>query len=214
MNQENEYYALTKKAFNLLAPFYNILTMPLTHVRNQVVTIAHIDKESKVLDVATGTGQQAFAFAKYGYDVTGIDLTEAMLEIARRHNKNGFVKFEVGDATHLRFDQNTFDSSCISFALHDMPLDIREKVLREMVRVTKPQGVIMIVEYDLPDNKISKRLIYRFITLYESECYKQFISSDLNVMLDKTGIEVVERVPILFGAGRIWKGIKNTVKEP
>jgi demethylmenaquinone methyltransferase/2-methoxy-6-polyprenyl-1,4-benzoquinol methylase len=199
---------------NILAPINNLLTLPLIHVRNQVVTIANVDKGSKVLDVATGTGQQAFAFSKAGHDVTGVDLTESMLAVARRHNKNDFVKFEVGDATHLWFEENTFDISCISFALHDMPLNIREKVLREIVRVTKPKGVIMIVEYDLPHNQISNKLIYRFITLYESEYYKQFISSDLNVMLDKTGIEVVERVPILFGAGRIWKGIKNTVKEP
>src|SRR4030095_201407 len=136
MSDEKEYYALTKKAFDILAPVYNIMTLPLIHVRNQVVAIANVGKSSKVLDVATGTGQQAFAFAKQGHDVTGVDLTESMLAIARRHNKNGFVKFEVGDATHLRFEDNTFDISCISFALHDMPLTIREKVLREMVRVT------------------------------------------------------------------------------
>jgi ubiquinone/menaquinone biosynthesis C-methylase UbiE len=38
--------------------------------------------DSKILDVATGTGKQAFAFAKRGYDVTGIDLSEAMLKVA------------------------------------------------------------------------------------------------------------------------------------
>jgi demethylmenaquinone methyltransferase/2-methoxy-6-polyprenyl-1,4-benzoquinol methylase len=142
--------------------------------------------------------------------VTGVDLTESMLEVARRHNKNGFVKFEVGDATHLRFEENTFDVSCISFALHDMPLNIRAKVLQEMARVTKPGGVIMIVDYDLPQNKISRALIYRFITLYEGEYYKQFIGSDLDTLLHKTGIEICERVPILFGAGRILKGTKHS----
>jgi ubiquinone/menaquinone biosynthesis C-methylase UbiE len=213
MSDEKEYYALTKKAFDILAPVYNIMTLPLIDVRNQVVAIANVGKSSKVLDVATGTGQQAFAFAKQGHDVTGVDLTESMLAIARRHNKNGFVKFEVGDATHLRFENNAFDISCISFALHDMPLNIREKVLREMVRVTKPKGVIMIVEYDLPHNKISRTMIYRFVTLYESEYYKQFIGSDMDPLLQKTGIEVVERIPILLGAGRILKGIKNKVDE-
>jgi ubiquinone/menaquinone biosynthesis C-methylase UbiE len=137
-----------------------------------------------------------------------------MLAIARKHNKNGSVKFEVGDATQLRLEGNTFDISCISFALHDMPLNIREKVLQEMVRVTRPKGIILIVEYDLPHNKISRTLIYRFVTLYESEYYKQFIGSDLDTLLHKMGIEVVERIPILFGAGRILRGIKNTVGEP
>jgi ubiquinone/menaquinone biosynthesis C-methylase UbiE len=214
MSAEKEYYALTKKAFGFLAPFYNIMTLPLVHVRNRVVVIANVSKKSKVLDVATGTGQQAFAFAKHGLDVTGVDLTESMLEIARRHNKNGFVKFEVGDATHLRFEDNTFDISCISFALHDMPLNIRGKVLREMMRVTKPKGVIMIVDYDLPHNRISRAMIYRLITLYEGEYYKQFIGSELDSLLHQTGIEAVKRVPILFGAGRILKGIRNAVGEP
>ena len=69
MGEEKEYYALTKTTFDVLAPFYNLLTLPLVQVRNQVVAIANVDRGAKVLDVATGTGQQAFAFAKAGHDV-------------------------------------------------------------------------------------------------------------------------------------------------
>ena len=209
MAEEKEYYALTKKAFDFLAPFYNIMTLPLIRVRNQVVDFANAGKGSTVLDVATGTGQQAFAFAKRGHDVIGVDLTESMLEIARKNNKDGFVKFETADATHLRFETNSFDVACVSFALHDMPPNIREKVLQEMVRVTKPNGIIVIVDYDLPSNKISRALIYHFITLYEGEYYKKFIVSDLDSLLGKTGINVTERVSVLLGTGRILKGIKN-----
>ena len=133
MAEEKEYYELTKKAFDFLAPFYNIMTLPLVRVRNQVVDIAKAGKGSTVLDAATGTGQQAFAFAKRGYDVIGVDLTESMLKIARKNNWGGFVKFETADAAHLRFEEDSFDVSCISFALHDMPPNVREKVLQEMV---------------------------------------------------------------------------------
>jgi ubiquinone/menaquinone biosynthesis C-methylase UbiE len=55
-----------------------------------------------------------------------------------------------------------------AFALHDMPLNIREKALKEMVRVTKPKGVICIVDYGLPHNKMSRALIYHFITLMKA----------------------------------------------
>ncbi len=209
MVEEKEYYALTKKAFDFLAPFYNIMTVPLVRVRNRVVDFAGAGKGSTVLDVATGTGQQAFAFAKRGYDVTGVDLTESMLEIARKNNRAGLVKFEIADATHLRFEENSFDVSCISFALHDMPPNIREKVLQEMVRVTKPGGIIVIVDYDLPRNKIGRALIYRLISLYEGEYYKQFIVSDLNSLLRKASVEIIERDSALFGAARILKGIKK-----
>jgi len=210
MVEEREYYALTKKVFAFLAPFYNILTLPLVRVRNQVVDLANAGKGSAVLDVATGTGQQAFAFAKRGYNVTGVDITESMLGIAGKHNKGGLVKFEAADATHLRFEANRFDVSCISFALHDMPPKIREKVLQEMVRVTKPGGIIVIVDYDLPRNKIRRALIYRLITFYEGEYYKEFILSSLDSLLRRKGIEITERVSILFGAGRILKGLKTT----
>ena len=209
MAEEKEYYELTKKAFDFLAPFYNIMTLPLVRVRNQVVDIAKAGKGSTVLDAATGTGQQAFTFAKRGYDVIGVDLTESMLKIARKNNWGGFVKFETADAAHLRFEEDSFDVSCISFALHDMPPNVREKVLQEMVRVTRPNGVIVIVDYDLPHNKIGRALIYPLITLYEGKYYKQFIVSDLDSLLRKTGVEGIESVSVLFGAGRILKGIKK-----
>jgi len=208
MQEIKVYYALTKKVFDILAPFYNVLTLPLVKVREQVVDFTNASKGSTILDVATGTGQQAFAFAKRGYDVIGVDLTESMLAIARKQNKAGLVKFEAADATQLRFEENSFDVACVSFALHDMPLTIREKVLQEMVRVTQPNGVIVIVDYDLPRDKISRALIYRLITLYEGEYYKEFIASDLEALIGKTGIEITGKLSVLLGAGRILKGIK------
>lgn len=208
MEEINSYYALTKRAFDFLAPIYNLMTLPLIRVRHQVVDFVNTCKGSIVLDVATGTGQQAFAFAKRGYDVIGVDLTTSMLEIAKKHNKDGSVNFEVGDATQLQFEANTFDVTCISFALHDMPLAIREKVLQEMRRLTKQGGVIAIVDYDLPGNKLSKALIYRFVTLYEGEYYKKFITSDLDALLEKVGIRIMEKHSILLGAGRMIKATK------
>jgi demethylmenaquinone methyltransferase/2-methoxy-6-polyprenyl-1,4-benzoquinol methylase len=208
MEEIEAYYALTKKAFDFLAPIYDLMTLPLVGVRYQVVDFANAGAGSVLLDVATGTGQQAFAFAKRGCNVIGVDITESMLEIAQKHNKDGFVRFEIADATRLRFDENSFDVSCISFALHDMPLLIREKVLQEMVRVTKPNGIIVIVDYDLPSNKIGKAWISYLTTLYEGEYYKEFIASDLEALLAKAGIETKGEISVLFGVGRIWKGVK------
>ena len=82
------------------------------------------------------------AFAKKGLDVVGIDISEAMLKVARKKNKYLNLKLEVADATKLSIEDNSIDVSCVSFALHDMLLSIREKALQEMVRVTKPKGII------------------------------------------------------------------------
>src|SRR3990170_8246133 len=165
MDEEREYYTLIKKVFDILAPFYDIVTMPFSRIRDKVVNFTDAKNGSKILDMATGTGKQAFAFAKKGYDVIGIDLSEAMLKVANKKNRYGNVKFQVGDATNLLFEDESFDISCMSFALHDMPLTIREKALKEMVRVTKRKGTVVIVDYALPKNKIGRFLIYHFVNL-------------------------------------------------
>src|SRR3990170_7052637 len=179
MDEEREYYTLIKKVFDILAPFYDIVTMPFSRIRDKVVNFTDAKNGSKILDIATGTGKQAFAFAKKGFDVVGIDLSEAMLKVANKKNKYGNVKFEVADATNLPFEDNSFDVSSVSFGLHDMPLTIRERVLKEIVRVTKPEGMMVIVDYALPENKIGRFLIYHFVRLYEREYYSRFIKSDV-----------------------------------
>lgn len=208
-DEEKEYYLLVRKAFAVLAPFYDIIAAPFSGVRDRVVNFTNAQKGSKILDVATGTGQQAFAFAKKGYEVVGIDLSEAMLDVAKKKNRFRSAKFEVADATSLPFEDNSFDISSVSFALHDMPLSIREKVLKEMVRVTKSEGTILIVDYDLPKNKVGKFLIYHFIAFIEAEYYKTFIKSDLEALLNKNRIKIVEKETVMHGVGRILKGINN-----
>ncbi|MGB9928675.1 MAG: class I SAM-dependent methyltransferase [Methanosarcina sp.] len=205
-DEEKEYYVLIRKAFAALAPFYDIVVAPFSGVREKVVDFTNAQKDSKILDVATGTGKQAFAFAKKGYEVIGIDISEPMLNVAKKKNKYKNAKFEIADATNLPFADNNFDVSSISFALHDMPFSIREKVLKEMVRVTKPEGIIVIADYDLPKNKIAKFFVYYFIAVYESEYYKNFIKSDLEALLKKYRIETIEKRTVLSGTGRILKG--------
>ena len=208
MDEEKEYYLLTKKFWSIFAPFYDIVVTPISRVRDKVVTFTEAKIGSRILDVATGTGKQAFAFAQRGYDVTGVDLSEAMLKIATKKNRYENVKFEVADATNLPFEDNSFDVSCVSFALHEMPATIREKALKEMARVTKLKGTIVIVDYALPKNKIGRFLIYRFVKLYEGEHYSKFIKSDFEALLRKSGIEIKGELLVLLGAGRILKGIR------
>lgn len=211
MDDERHYYALVKTAFAKLAPFYDLICFPITWVRDPVVDFAGMRNASTVLDVATGTGSQALAFAKKGYEVTGIDLSEEMLQIARTKNRYRNAYFELGDATRLPIWVDEFDLVCISFALHDMPLAIRERVLKEMVRVAKPDGTIVIVDYALPQNPIGRFLIYHLVKLYEGEYYLGFIHSDFRALVAKTGIVITDERSLLLGAARLWKGVK---KEP
>ena len=205
---DEEYYSYIRKFFGRWAPIYDIVDLFISGVRDKVVDFAGARNGSRILDVATGTGKQAFAFAKKGYNVIGIDLSEDMLKVANKKNKYKNVRFEVADATNIPFEDKYFDVACMSFTLHDMPLSIRDKVLKETVRVTKPKGNIMIVDYALPKNKIGKYLIYCFVKSYESKYYPEFIKSDIRTLIQNSGIEIENELPMLFGAGRILKGMR------
>ena len=212
-DEEKEYYALSKRTFSILAPFYDLSAIVLSFgmilwVRDRAVAFANARPGSRILDIATGTGKQAFAFAKKGYAVTGIDMSEAMLSVANKKNIYHNLKFEIGDATLLRFEDSSFDVCCISFALHDMPLSIRKKVLGEMARVLRPGGMIIIVDYALPKNRIFRFFIYNFVRLWE-KYYSEFIKSDLDSLLSASGIRINGNLSIMLGAGRIVKGIRS-----
>ena len=213
MDEEAKYYSLLLNYARLLAPFYNTFFKCLTfgeesRLRDTVAAFASPPKGSRILDVATGTGKQAYAFAKKGYDVTGIDLSEDMLKEAIGKKKCENAKFEIADATRLPFEENSFDVSCVSFALHDMILSIREKALKELVRVTKAEGTIIIVDYGLPENGFVRFFAYNVIKLYEPY-YVEFVKSDLEGLLRKSGIQIENKLSVLLGAGRILKGKKT-----
>jgi ubiquinone/menaquinone biosynthesis C-methylase UbiE len=202
-----EYYSYIRKFFRTWSKLYDLADILIGSVRGATVKVTGAEAGDKILDVATGTGKQAFAFAQKGNQVVGIDLSEDMLEVAVKHNKYKNLTLRVADATSMPFNDNEFDISCISFALHDMPVGIREKVLSEMSRVTQANGRILIVDYNLPENKLWKYLLYHFIKTYESIYYDQFIKSDLKSLLEQSGIKVIEEVPALAGAGRIMKAV-------
>ena len=208
-DEERRYYDLVQRAFEILAPVYDIIALPAARLRRAAVTFAGAPAGSSVLDVATGTGSQAIAFARRGYAVTAIDLSEAMLGVARRKAGSDTVRFEAGDATRLRFGADSFDVVTTSFALHDMPPSIRERALGEMVRVARPAGTILIADYSLPVNALGRFLVYRLIKLYEGPYYEGFIRSDLRASLAATGVTVTGEQAALLGAARIWRGRKG-----
>ncbi len=206
---DEDYYSYIRKFFSRWAPVYDIVDVFISGVRDKVVEFTDARVGSKILDVCTGTGKQAFAYAKKGYDVIGIDLSEDMQKVANKKNRYKNVKFQVADATDMPFEDNHFEVSCVSFALHDMPQTIREKVLKEMVRVTKPKGIVIIVDYDLPESKIGRYLVYRFVRSYESKYYPEFINSEFGALLEKSGIEIKEGVTVIVGAVRNLRGINQ-----
>jgi ubiquinone/menaquinone biosynthesis C-methylase UbiE len=205
MTEDREYI---QSFFREYAGIYDIVSLPLAGVRKKAANMVKAQNGAKVLDVATGTGKQAFAFARKGFQVTGIDFSEEMLAIARRKNRYRNLKLETGDATNLPYANDQFDITCISYALHDMPLSFRGQVLAEMVRVTRPAGTILVIDYALPRFLIIKQIAHAFIKSFESKYYPDFIKNDLPALMEKSGIRIEEERGVFCGAGRIIKGSK------
>jgi len=202
-DEEREYYSLSRRIYPIFAHFYDAVVFPFRRLRHEVAKVVDLRADSRLLDVATGTGAQAFAFAEKVREVIGVDLSEEMLRIARRKNRFPNVKFQQGDATHFPFGDASFDASCVSFALHEMPLSIRQQVIREMARVTKPGGTVIVVDYGLPRNRVMSWLAYHVVKLYEPDPYAGFVRSDVAALLEGAGISLKDHHPALLGVAQI-----------
>ena len=105
-----------------------------------------VSKGMNVLDVACGPGIVACELARSGAQVTGIDLTPAMIDQAyQRADSMGVnVDYQTGDALHLPFDTASFDRVVTRYSFHHMPDP--GKVLAEMVRVCRPGGRVIVID--------------------------------------------------------------------
>ncbi len=190
------------------SPFYCIRDLLLGRIRERVVAVTNAPARSKILDVATGTGKQAFAFAKRGYEVVGIDVSTEMLNVARKKNAYDTVTFKCADATNMPFENSHFDVAYVSFALHEMSPFTRGAVLREMARVSKPDGAIVVVDFALFEKRLYRSLLPYF-KFCESEYFPGFSLPELEAELAALEIAVVKRTSLLGGIGRIVWGINQ-----
>ena len=106
-----------------------------------------------VLDVATGTGLVAMDLARTsGARVVGLDLSTAMLKRAQyniaRHGQQNRVYLAAGRAESLPFADDTFDGVCVTFLFRYV--DDTESTLQEIIRVLKPGGRLVLLEFGVP----------------------------------------------------------------
>ena len=125
--------------------------------RRAAQIVAHW-RPKKIVDLATGTGDLAFAVAKKSPDaeIIGIDFSEDMLAIAHR---KGLRKTILADAMRLPFVDSSFDCLTVAFGLRNM--EDWGAALHEMWRVLQPTGHLLILEFSLPQLSIL-RTLYRF----------------------------------------------------
>lgn len=123
--------------------------------RQRLVRAVHDTRPQAVLDLATGSGDVAFALADGlppGVSLTGMDFCQPMLDEAvkkrARHPRWTGITFQQGDGMALPLPDATFDVVTVSFGLRNMA--DRPQALAEMRRVLRPGGMLFILEFSQP----------------------------------------------------------------
>jgi len=203
---EADYRKYNTQFFKKWARFYD-WTIPLfgvTQIRKIILGLCGMPTDGKrVLDVCTGTGDQALALGKRGFDVVGIDSSVDMLEIAKRKNHYGNVKFRIAGSSDIPYPDDAFDIAVVSFGLHEMPQEIMEKTVAELSRVTRKGGKIVIADYEKATGGIMQFLGFNFCRLFESRYFAPFLKIDLIGILGGHHIHVSKTVHSHFGCLRI-----------
>lgn len=117
---------------------------------------AKVPVEAQVTSTGFVTGDSGRSDLMTKGHVTGVDLSEGMLAVMRekvaKAGLTEMISIEEGDGENLRFPDNTFDRVTIAFGIRNF--ENREKGLREMLRVLKPGGRLVILELSRPENKV------------------------------------------------------------
>jgi ubiquinone/menaquinone biosynthesis C-methylase UbiE len=137
---------LTRLRYNRIASIYNLIeALPeviFTDWRKKLLVKAR----GKILEVGVGTGKN-FKYYPSGADVTGIDIADKMVTISRKNAAKLGLSFNIeeGDAQNIAFPDNFFDSVVATFVFCSVPDPI--KGLRELRRVVKPEGQVLLLEH-------------------------------------------------------------------
>jgi demethylmenaquinone methyltransferase/2-methoxy-6-polyprenyl-1,4-benzoquinol methylase len=203
--------------------------------KKRVISEANPRAGDKALDLCCGTGDIALSLARKGAEVVGLDFSERMLEIAReRQSKEGVdcsrIRFLRGDAQNIPFSDGTFDIVTIGYGLRN--LTNWETGLREMQRVAKPGGRLVILEFGKPENWVWRSIYEAYLKLFspalgllfcgDSAAYSYILESlkqypaqrVVGEKMREMGLENVRVINLLGGAMSINYGQRGGASIP
>ncbi len=182
-------------------------------------------KNLKILDLATGTGDQALALIKSHasiHSITGIDLSKQMMEIAKRKIPSK-MQFITADAEKLPFKSMSFNAATFSFGIRNVSDPL--KALKEIYRVLLPKGRGLILEFSLPPQPIRFFFLFylrhilpllagvisnnRSAYQYLNQTIEHFPSGkEFCLLMKEAGFGRLKQIPMNFGSVTLYIGEK------
>lgn len=183
-----------------------------------------------MLDVATGTGDFAFEAIKIlnPERIIGVDISAGMLEVARKkieeRQLGGVYSVKIGDSEKLQFEDNHFDAITVAYGVRNY--ENLEKGMVDMLRVLKPGGKIVVLEFSKPQTFPVKQG-YNFYFQHILPVFGKIFSKDARAytylpesvnafpdgkaftdLMDRLGFKETKHIPLTFGISSIYTGIK------
>lgn len=224
------------RMFDRIATRYDLLNHLLSLGRDiawrrRTVDCLGVDSAPRVIDLATGTGDLLISLLKRRPNISeavGLDISANMLDICREKLRRGGlgprVRLLHEDASATPFPDNTFDAATLAFGIRN--IENVARTLGETARILKPGGMLVILEFTLPPNRIVRRCYlaylrlavpligslvsgdrkaYRYLNVSIEDFYQpeEFLS-----LMGEAGFANVSAVPLTLGVASIYRGIK------
>lgn len=199
--------------------------------RKKAISLLKKDKPASILDVATGTADMAILACKIlkPEKIIGIDISEGMLELGRKKvEKEGLdrvIQLQIGDSEAINQPSNSFDAVMVAFGVRNF--ENLETGLAEILRILKPGGRLVILEFSKPRKKAVKSLYNLYMKIVapqvarwfkqNKEAY-QYLNESANAfpdrhlftdILKKTGYTDTGFKPLSLGICCIYTGRKT-----
>jgi demethylmenaquinone methyltransferase / 2-methoxy-6-polyprenyl-1,4-benzoquinol methylase len=236
--QEGSKKQQVSKMFDNIAKHYDFLNHFLSlgidkiWRRKMIAELVSAQPKS-ILDVATGTGDVAINTIKQlkikDLHIVGLDISPEMLNIGKKkiitEGMSGTIEMMVGDSENLPFENNKFDAITVAYGVRNF--ENLEQGLSEMLRVLKPNGKLVVLEFSKPNSFPFKQLFNFYfknilptigkLTSKDNRAYAYLYESvqsfpdgtDFLNVLSKTGFKNTQCTPLTLGISSIYTAYKT-----
>lgn len=181
----------------------------------KIIKLLELKGNERVLDVGCGTGTLSIEIAGklsgMGGNplVAGLDAAPKMIRVARRKSeKIRAVRFDLGIAEALPYEDAYFDRVVSGFFFHHINYPLKKRSLGEMWRVLKKNGTALIMDVDVPENLFGRLCAWSGYLLFHQEEIRENIRGKLREALNGTPFSSCERIAVYQGYIGLYRLIK------
>ncbi len=136
-----------KSSEGQFAPCYDLVFNPFLHrVHKKITQLARKYDCENIIDLGSGTGQQARVLAAHGFSVTGVDVSKKMVELARKKSTKS-ITFIHDSIESLTLKKSSFDAAILSLVLHPNTQNSIQTIIEKTIQIVKSNGKLFITDY-------------------------------------------------------------------